>query len=121
MGAISLGTVSLHRVTPRGPGGSAHGLSAPRADDWRDSAACYGQDPEQWFPVGTSGPALLQTEQAKAVCRRCPVVDDCLKWALDTGQDAGIWGATTEEERRALKRRPKTTRTRTTRTGGTTR
>lgn len=49
--------------------------------------------------------ALLQTEQAKAVCRRCPVREQCLEWALETGQSIGVWGGTSETERRALKRR----------------
>lgn len=74
-------------------------------DDWRNQAACRDQDPELFFPTGTGGPAALQTEQAKAVCRPCPVSEACLAWALDTGQDFGIWSGTTEEERRATKRR----------------
>ena len=74
-------------------------------DDWRNSAACRTEDPDLFFPIGTSGPALLQTEQAKAVCRRCPVREQCLQWALRTGQSTGVWGGTSEEERRALKRR----------------
>ena len=73
--------------------------------DWRHVAACRDEDPELFFPIGTSGPALLQVEQAKAVCRRCSVADECLRWALDSGQDAGVWGGMSEEERRALKRR----------------
>jgi WhiB family redox-sensing transcriptional regulator len=48
---------------------------------------------------------LLQIEQAKAVCRRCPVIQQCLAWALESGQDAGVWGGLSEDERRALKRR----------------
>jgi WhiB family redox-sensing transcriptional regulator len=75
------------------------------AMDWRHHAVCRDEDPELFFPIGTSGPALLQVEQAKAVCRRCPVTDECLQWALDSGQDAGVWGGMSEEERRALKRR----------------
>jgi WhiB family redox-sensing transcriptional regulator len=75
------------------------------AMDWRHRAACRDEDPELFFPIGTSGPALLQVEQAKAVCRRCSVVDACLQWALETGQDAGVWGGMSEEERRAVKRR----------------
>ena len=39
------------------------------------------------------------------MCRRCDVVESCLKWAIETGQDAGVWGGLSEDERRALKRR----------------
>lgn len=68
--------------------------------DWRFFAECAGEDPELFFPIGTSGPAQLQAEAAKAICRRCPVKDECLQWAFESGQDAGVWGAMTEEERR---------------------
>src|SRR5918912_700026 len=84
------------------------------AMDWRHHAACRDEDPELFFPIGTSGPAVLQVEQAKAVCRRCTVTDECLQWALETGQDAGVWGGMSEDERRALKRRGARTRERTT-------
>jgi WhiB family redox-sensing transcriptional regulator len=80
--------------------------------DWRHDALCRDQDPERWFPVGNSGPALLQIAEAKTVCRRCPVVSDCLAWALASGQDAGVWGGMSEDERRALKRRNARTRAR---------
>ena len=73
--------------------------------DWRDRAACLEVDPELFFPIGNTGPAILQIEEAKAVCRTCPVIDTCLKWALVTGQDAGVWGGLWEDERRALTRR----------------
>src|ERR1700709_1036567 len=73
--------------------------------DWRHRAICRDEDPELFFPIGNTGPALLQIEQAKAVCRRCSVIQDCLAWALESGQDAGIWGGLSEDERRALKRR----------------
>ena len=73
--------------------------------DWRHRAICRDEDPELFFPVGTSGPALLQIAEAKTVCRRCPVVSECLTWALDSGQDAGVWGGMSEDERRALKPR----------------
>ncbi|NEB22576.1 WhiB family transcriptional regulator [Streptomyces coelicoflavus] len=74
-------------------------------DNWREHAACRTEDPDLFFPIGTTGPAALQTEQAKAVCRTCPVLEQCLRWALDTGQTLGVWGGTSELERRALKRR----------------
>jgi len=60
--------------------------------DWRHRAACRDEDPELFF-------------QAKAVCRRCPVAEPCIAWALETGQDSGVWGGLSEDERRALKRR----------------
>ncbi|MFC8089349.1 WhiB family transcriptional regulator [Streptomyces sp. NPDC057301] len=74
-------------------------------DDWRDQAGCRHEDPDLFFPIGTSGPTLLQTEQAKAVCRRCSVREECLRWALDTEQFIGIWGGKSEDERRALRQR----------------
>ncbi|MGW0366163.1 WhiB family transcriptional regulator [Streptomyces sp. NPDC002990] len=73
--------------------------------NWRHEAACRWEDPDLFFPVGSSGPALLQIEEAKAVCRRCPVMENCLQWALEAGQDLGVWGGMSEEERRAVKRR----------------
>jgi WhiB family transcriptional regulator, redox-sensing transcriptional regulator len=73
--------------------------------DWRHRAVCRDEDPELFFPIGNTGPALLQIEQAKGVCRRCNVVQECLAWALESGQDAGVWGGLSEDERRALKRR----------------
>ncbi|MEV0040093.1 WhiB family transcriptional regulator [Streptomyces sp. NPDC050804] len=73
--------------------------------DWRHNAICREEDPELFFPVGNTGPALLQIEEAKAVCRRCPVMEQCLQWALEAGQNEGVWGGLSEDERRALKRR----------------
>ena len=80
--------------------------------DWRHRAICRDEDPELFFPVVTTGPALDQVERAKEVCRRCDVVDQCLEWALETNQDAGVWGGMSEDERRALKRRNARTRAR---------
>ena len=76
-------------------------------DDWRHRAACRGEDPELFFPSGTSGPALAQVEQAKAVCQRCLVAEQCLAEALRR-QEYGIWGGTTEGERAELIRRRRT-------------
>ena len=73
------------------------------AFDWRAKAACRDKDPELFFPVGNTGAAYQQIEEAKAVCRTCKVIDACLKCALDTNQDYGVWGGLSEDERRALK------------------
>ena len=72
--------------------------------DWFDRAACKGMDPELFFPVGTTGPALVQIAEAKAICAECPVAVDCLLYALETGQIAGVWGGMSEDERRELRR-----------------
>jgi WhiB family redox-sensing transcriptional regulator len=40
----------------------------------------------------------------KALCRTCPLVSPCLEYALTTRQDYGVWGGTTERERRDLRR-----------------
>jgi WhiB family transcriptional regulator, redox-sensing transcriptional regulator len=72
--------------------------------DWRHRAICASVDPEGFFPVGETGPADDQTEQAKSVCRRCPVIDECLAWAVSTGQHDGVWGGLSEDERRQLRR-----------------
>jgi WhiB family transcriptional regulator, redox-sensing transcriptional regulator len=78
--------------------------SCPCRDDWRADAACVGLETEFFFPVGTSGHALDQIARAKAVCERCPVIAQCLEWALRTNQDAGIWGGRSEDERRTMRR-----------------
>ena len=67
--------------------------------DWRNYAACRDVDPELFFPIGNTGPALLQIDEAKQVCGCCKVAEACLQWALDSGDD-GVWGGTTEDERR---------------------
>jgi WhiB family redox-sensing transcriptional regulator len=68
--------------------------------NWRHHAACRDEDPELFFPIGSSGPALIQEELAKAVCFRCVVREACLEWALNTGQPDGICGGLNEMERR---------------------
>lgn len=72
--------------------------------DWRDRTRCLDEDPDLFFPIGTSGPAVAQAEQAKAVCRECPVSGECLEWAIANFQEAGVWGGTSEDERRAMRR-----------------
>ncbi len=72
--------------------------------DWRQFAACRSTEPDLFFPIGTTGPAVDQIESAKRVCRSCEVVDTCLDFALATNQESGVWGATSEEERRKLRK-----------------
>ncbi len=80
--------------------------AVPEADpDWRTRAACRDEDPELFFPLGTSTPALLQEGRAKVVCWSCSVRPACLRWSLDTQQEYGVWGGVDEHERRELTRR----------------
>ena len=83
----------------------ASSLTLANADyTWRRGAICRDTDPDLFFPVGTTGNALVQIDRAKEVCDQCPVKVDCLDYALETNQDSGIWGGTSEEERRVLRR-----------------
>ena len=73
--------------------------------DWRSRAACLTVDPELFFPIGNTGPAIAQAEEAKLVCAKCNVQDTCLKWAIENHQDSGVWGGKSEDERRSMRRR----------------
>ena len=72
--------------------------------DWRAQAACRNIEPDFFFPSGTTGQAVDQIDAAKAVCRSCCSRSECLEFALATNQESGVWGATSEEERRKLRK-----------------
>jgi WhiB family transcriptional regulator, redox-sensing transcriptional regulator len=75
---------------------------------WTEVAACRGADPDLFFPIVSTRQrkSLEQIDEAKAICRSCPVIDACRAWALDNPAMAefGVWGGTTEEERKAQRR-----------------
>jgi WhiB family redox-sensing transcriptional regulator len=73
--------------------------------DWRMLAACLDEDPELFFPTGTTLSAKMQAAVAREVCTQCMVRDECRDWALDTRQDHGVWGGLDEFERSSLLRR----------------
>ncbi|SCK20360.1 Transcription factor WhiB [Streptomyces sp. ScaeMP-e48] len=75
------------------------------ATAWQEHGACRDEDPDLFFPAGTTGPYAAQTEEAKSICRRCPVMERCAAWALETREAAGIWGGLTENERNRIHRR----------------
>lgn len=70
---------------------------------WMEYGLCRQTDPNLFFPEGRGAAIAIQTEQAKQVCNRCPVRLLCLDWALDTGQNTGVWGGLSEDERRGLR------------------
>ncbi len=73
--------------------------------DWRELSACRDSDPDLFFPIGTTGPAVEQIEKARAICEMCSVREACLQYALETNQEAGVWGGFPEDERRRLRKR----------------
>jgi WhiB family redox-sensing transcriptional regulator len=72
---------------------------------WRSEARCLGSNPDLFFPLGSKGKPLAQAETAKGLCLGCTVRELCLLYALETNQVTGVWGGTTEEERRSIRRK----------------
>jgi hypothetical protein len=72
--------------------------------DWREAALCARIDGDLFFPVGRNAAARMQTEQAKRICAQCPVREQCLSWAISTGQMYGVLGGLSEDERWELRR-----------------
>lgn len=77
-------------------------VSSGDGQDWRHRAGCRDQDPELFFPLPGDERGVAA---AKRVCRRaCPVTNACLEYALSAGEDHGVFGGLTPEERRRLAR-----------------
>jgi WhiB family redox-sensing transcriptional regulator len=74
-------------------------LSGMEDRGWQSRANCMGVDPDLFFPERGAS-----TREAKEVCRGCVVRDNCLEYALDSGEKFGIWGGMSERERRRLRR-----------------
>jgi len=73
--------------------------------DWRELAMCRDSEPNLFFPIGSTGPALEQIDGARTICLQCSVKEECLNYALETNQEAGVWGGYAEDERRRLRKR----------------
>jgi WhiB family redox-sensing transcriptional regulator len=73
--------------------------------NWQEYAACREEDPELFFPTGNTGPAKKQIEEAKAICARCPAIGHCALYALERGENFGVWGGMSETERQEFSRR----------------
>ena len=80
-------------------------LGAQENTDWMRDGLCAQTDPEEFFPGKGS-----DTRPAKAVCAGCPVLDECRTYALGRPGLSGIWGGTSERERKALRRAADTDR-----------
>lgn len=73
--------------------------------DWRHYAQCAGEDPALFFPRGHTGPWQHVIDDAKTICGGCPVIEQCLTWALETGEEHGVWGGYDEREIAAIRRK----------------
>jgi WhiB family redox-sensing transcriptional regulator len=71
---------------------------ASQEGDWQERALCAQVDPELFYPEKGGS-----TAEAKSVCQRCEVREDCLQDALDHDDRFGIWGGLSERERRKLR------------------
>lgn len=63
---------------------------------WQDDGLCREVDPELFFPD------TYPTTEAKKVCALCPVIDDCLAFALETDEPYGVWGGRSPRQRRIM-------------------
>lgn len=69
------------------------------SNSWQPQGLCRDEDPEIFF-VDPGQPAV----DAKAICVRCPVISECLEWAIETRQHYGVWGGMTQRERESVRR-----------------
>lgn len=72
---------------------------------WADDAACNGDPwPDAWHPGDNATTSVAMSQYALAVCKGCPVKRECLNFAISAGPSdaAGIWGMTTQEQRKKL-------------------
>jgi len=67
--------------------------------EWRAAGACLSADPDLFFPVATGPIAVQQMTMARRICASCHVRQECLDFAMRSGETHGVWGGTTPDER----------------------
>jgi WhiB family redox-sensing transcriptional regulator len=77
----------------------SHDITEDVHMSWADRGRCTSSDPDLFFPRPGA-----DTRYARALCRECAVRQQCLDYALTTGQRHGIWGGMTEVQLRRLRR-----------------
>ena len=68
---------------------------------WMDDALCREVDSDLFFPERDEGPSL---RRAKAICRQCPVIQECLEWAVADPSLSGVLGGTSSRQRMQLRK-----------------
>ncbi len=91
-----MGAVGAHptRATTEGTASMIGHLPA-----WREDGACWGSNSDVFFPE-KGGDA----SEARAICERCDVINECRDFAVEGHEDKGVWGNTTERQRRAIRK-----------------
>ena len=74
-----------------------------RANGWQARAACRGEDSALFYADSKRATEQARVEAAKAICARCPVVEECLDAALATHEQYGVWGGMTAAERERMR------------------
>ena len=77
---------------------------AGQRGDWQSQGACLHADPDVFFPVSDAGASATQIRTARAICAGCPVRSRCIDYAIEHREIQGIWGGTTDDERKKLRR-----------------
>lgn len=76
-------------------------IVAPTRPEWMSLGlgSCASVDPDLWYPEegGTNS-----STTARRICRSCPFSASCLEWALEAGEQWGIWSGTTPDQRKAM-------------------
>ena len=73
--------------------------------DWRAASACLNTDPDVFFPIEVGSAAIKKVSRALRICQGCAVRQECLDFAMRSGEKDGIWGGTTPEQRIRSRRR----------------
>jgi WhiB family redox-sensing transcriptional regulator len=80
-------------------------LSCQRAavpGEWASRAACRGADQDLFFPTEASSHEndRYSYREARAICKTCPVLDDCRGFALAREPGGGMWGGMSPKQRK---------------------
>jgi len=67
---------------------------------WMAEGNCRNHPPATFFPSDGVG-----VDRARKICATCPVVSECLEYALENRIEHGVWGGASERERRRILRR----------------
>jgi len=73
--------------------------------EWMERGKCRDLDPAIFFPNDGIG-----VQAAQRICAECPVKEPCLEYALANRVDHGVWGGTSERERRRILRQRRLSR-----------